>query len=100
MDEMKEHIERAKKIIEECKRYAIRPEKVEELKEGKTEVYLATITPYSRTYLNEVFKSRRNVNKKTLEEILEPMISESVKLNKMYNKHNIDYIIDYFFKEI
>lgn len=100
MDKMKEHIEKAKKIIEQCKSYTIRLEKVEELKEGKTEVYLSTITPYSRVYLNEVFKARRNINKEIIIKILEPIIAESVKLKTLYEKNGIDYMVNYFFKEI
>lgn len=100
MDEMQKHIEKAKRIIEKTKKYIIRSEKINELKEGKTEMYLATITPFCRGYLNEVFKARRNVDKDNAIKILQPIIAESVKLKTLYDKNGIDYMVNYFFKEI
>lgn len=100
MNAAKKYFNEAKKIIKENKRYMIQLEKVNELKEGKTEMYLSTITPYSRVYLNEVFKARRNIDKQNAIKILKPIIAESVKLKTLYEKKGIDYIVDYFFKEV
>lgn len=100
MNNSEKYFEEAKKIIDKNKRYMIKLDKVSELKEGKTDTYLATIVPYTRTYLNEVFKARRNVDKLTVEKILKPICNESVKLKNMYENNNLDYVIDYFFKEI
>lgn len=100
MNEVKKVFNDAKKIIDDNRRYIIISEKLLELKEGKTDVYLSTITPYTRQYLNEIFKGKRCPDKKTLIKILEPMISESVKLKEKYEKYGINKFINYFFKEI
>lgn len=100
MNNSEKYFKEAKKIIDKNKRYMIKLDKVSELKEGKTDTYLATIVPYTRTYLNEVFKARRNVDKSTIEKILNPICNESVKLTNMYQSNGLDYVIDYFFKEI
>lgn len=100
MDNSEKYFEKAKEIIDRNKRYIIKLDKVSELKEGKTDTYLATKIPYSRTYLNEVFKARRNVDKLIAEKILKPICDESVKIKKMYEENGMNYIIDYFFKEL
>lgn len=100
MNNATKYFQEAQKIIDKNKRYIIKSEKVYDLKEGKTDTYLATITPYTRSYLNEVFKGRRNIDKKTAEKILEPICKESVKLMNMNKEKGMDFVIDYFFKEI
>lgn len=100
MDEVNKRIKEAQKIIEQSKRYVINSEKLSELKEGKTETYLSTITKCTRAFLNDTFKGRRTVDKKSIIKILEPMISESVKLKNMFETNGMDCMINYFFKEI
>lgn len=100
MDNAQKYFQEAKKIIDKNKRYIIKSEKVYDLKEGKTDTYLSTIIPYTRTYLNEVFKARRNIDKTTAIKILEPICKESVKMKDMYEKNGMDYVINYFFKEL
>lgn len=100
MDKTKKYFKQAEEIIENNKRYIIDLSKTNELKEGKTDVYLSTIIPYTRQYLNEIFTGKRCSDKKTLSKILKPMIAESVKLKDKYEKDGLEKIIDYFFKEI
>lgn len=100
MDNSKKYFEEAKKIIQKHKRYIIKLDKVAELKEGKTKEYLATITPYTRVYISGILNGRTNIEKDTIIAFLKPLIKESVKLKEMYEKKGIDYIINYFFKEI
>lgn len=100
MDNSDKYFKDAQNIINKNKRYMINSQKVNDLKEGKSETYLSTKIPYSRMYLNEVFKGRRNVDRNTAQKILEPMCKESVKLKDMYDAHGIDYVINYFFIEL
>ena len=79
--------------------YTIREEKVSELKEGKTNVYIAKITNYSRQYLTYIFKGQIKINYEAVTDIIMPLANESMKLNMMIGNHGIDYVINYFFKE-
>ena len=100
MDNMKKAIDDAKKIIENNKKYIFREELLSELKEGKTDVYLSTITSYTRQYLSNIFKARIIIYKETAIKILKPIFAESVKLKEKYEKYGMDKMVDYFFREI
>ena len=80
--------------------YRIKSEKVEELKEGKTIVYLSKIIGYSRPYLNDVFTGKMLIEKEKVSKILLSISKESYKLNKKIAKNGVDITIDYFFKKI
>lgn len=79
--------------------YKIRQEKLEELREGKTNSYIAKITNYSRQYITYIFKQQMKINSATTIKLLMPLAKESIKLNKMLNKKGIEYMINYFFEE-
>lgn len=79
--------------------YTIKEEKLDELKEGKTNIYIAQKTKYSRQYITYIFKKQLKINEATAIKILMPLAKESVKLNKMLKDEGIDYMINYFFKE-
>jgi len=79
--------------------YSIRKEKLEELKEGKTNAYIAEITNYSRQYITYIFKNELKINIKAVINIIKPLANESIKLNKMLKEKGIDYMINYFFEE-
>ena len=80
--------------------YRIRLDKVEELKAGRTIVYLEGITGYTRQYLSEAFTGKRNLPEKSITKILIPICNESVKLKERLDKEGIEKIIDYFFQTI
>lgn len=100
MDNAEKYFKQAKEIINQNKKYIIRSERLYELKEGKTDVYLSTIIPYSRPHLNDIFTGKRNVDRNAIEKILKPIFAESVKLKEKYEKNGMDEMICYFFKEI
>lgn len=79
--------------------YSIRKEKLEELKEGKTNSYIAEITNYSRQYITYIFTNELKINIKAVINIVKPLANESIKLNKMLKEKGIDYMINYFFEE-
>ena len=79
--------------------YKIKKEKLDELREGKTNSYIAKITKYSRQYITYIFKQRMNINSATAIKLLMPLAKESIKLNNMLKEKGIDYMIDYFFEE-
>lgn len=100
MNNIEKVFDNARKIINDNKRFIIRPENLYELKEGKTDVYLSTITSYTRQYLCEIFKGKRCIDRKIASKILEPIFLESVKLKEKYEKYGMDTMIEHFFKEI
>ena len=79
--------------------YSIRKEKLEELKEGKTNTYIAEITNYSRQYITYILTNELKINIKAVINIIKPLANESIKLNKMLKEKGIDYMINYFFEE-
>lgn len=79
--------------------YKIRQEKLEELREGKTNSYIAKTTNYSRQYITYIFKQQIKINSATTIKLLMPLAKESIKLNKMLNEKGIEYMINYFFEE-
>ena len=100
MNDMKRAFKDAQKIIDNNKTFVIRQENLYELKEGKSDVYLSTITPYSRPYLCEIFKGKRFVDKKTISKLLIPIFAESVKLKEKYEKYGFDTMLEHFFREV
>lgn len=79
--------------------YTIRKEKLDELKEGKTNDYIANLTHYSRQYISYIFNKQIKINDATAIKIIMPLARESIKLNMMIGNHGIDYAINYFFEE-
>lgn len=79
--------------------YKIRQEKLDELREGKTNSYIAKTTNYSRQYITYIFKQKIKINSATTIKLLMPLAKESIKLNKMLKEKGIDYMINYFFEE-
>lgn len=80
--------------------YRIRKEKVDELKEGKTTVYLSGLTGYTRQYLTYIFKGALFITKPTAERLILSIAKESVKINEMVKDANsIEDVINYFFKK-
>lgn len=80
--------------------YRIRSENLEELKEGKTILYLSRLTGYARTYLNSIFTGKMLVEDQTAYKILKPICKESFKLNQKMEKYGMDAMISHFFKKI
>lgn len=79
--------------------YKIKKEKLDELREGKTNSYIAEKTKYSRQYITYIFKQQIKINSATAIKLLMPLAKESIKLNNMLKEKGIDYMIDYFFEE-
>jgi hypothetical protein len=100
MDNIQKILNDSAKIVIKNKRYIIRTDKVDELKEGKTNIYLSKITHYSRQYLCEIFTGKRIGDKKMIKNIIIPISKESVKIKEKYEEKGLDYLINYFFKEI
>lgn len=80
--------------------YRIKLNKLDELKEGKTNIYLESKIGYTRQYLSEIFTGKRIIDKETAVKILDPICSESVKLKDKLDKKGIDKVLKYFFEEI
>lgn len=80
--------------------YKIKTEKVQELKEGKSNVYISKITGYSRQYLSRLFNAKEKFTEKTVLNIFKSLAVESNKLNTMLMKNGTEKTIKYFFEEI
>lgn len=80
--------------------YRIKLENLDQLREGKTIVYLAKLVRCSRQYLNSVFTGKALIDKQKAIKILEPICKESYKLNLKLKEKGIDAMINYFFKKI
>ena len=80
--------------------YKIKQEKKKELLSGRTMVYIAEITGYTRVYINEVFLGARNIKEETVKKILEAICNDSVKLNQKLNKEGIEKVLKYFFEKV
>jgi len=85
--------------MKDTERFMIRPEKVDELKAGRTNIYLEDLIGFSRQYISEIFMGKRIIDRKAVKKILIPTCSEHVKLNAMLQK-DLDKTINYFFKKI
>ncbi len=79
--------------------YKIRQEKLEELREGKTNSYIAKTTNYSRQYITYIFRGQIKISPGTVINIIKPLANESIKLNRMLKEKGLDYMINYFFEE-
>lgn len=80
--------------------YRIRLENLDELREGKTVLYLSRLTHYARTYLNSIFTGKILIEEETAKKILIPILEESRKLNNKLEKEGIKAMINYFFEKI
>lgn len=80
--------------------YRIRKDRVNELKEGKTNVYLEKLTGYTKVYLSNVFRGATFIPKDTAEKIIRELATESIQLHERIEKSkNIEEVIEYFFKK-
>ena len=79
--------------------YTIREERIEELKEGRANSYIAKLTHYSRQYITYIFKSQIKINISTALKIINALAEESLKINKMLEEKGKFYVLEYFFKE-
>lgn len=86
--------------MEDTKRYAIKLNKAEELKAGRTNNYIAKLACFSRQYTSEIFVRKRLINKKTAEKIIKSVCNDVVSLKEKLNKEGIDKLIDYFFEKV
>lgn len=80
--------------------YRIRKDRLEELKEGKTTVHLASLIGYTRPYLTYAFKGTLFVTDYMAEKIIRGIAQESIRINKMVQEANdIHEVIEYFFEK-
>jgi len=80
--------------------YTIKQEKLNELKEGKMNSYIADLTHYSRQYITYIFKGQIHINLSTAIKIVSALATESIKLNKMINEQGKLPTVEYFFEEV
>ena len=80
--------------------YRIRLENLDELREGKTVLYLSRLTRYARPYLNSIFTGKILIEEETAKKILLPILKESRKLNEKLEKYGTETMIQHFFKKI
>lgn len=80
--------------------YKIRQERVDELKEGKKNTYIAELTNYSRQYLTYIFKGYQKINETAILNLIRPLIQQSTTLTKMYEENGLEYMINYFFEKV
>lgn len=80
--------------------YRIRQERVEELKEGRKNTYIADLTNYSRQYLTYIFRGNKEINESAILNLINPLIQQSTKLTKMYEENGLEYMINYFFEKV
>ena len=77
--------------------YRIKLDKVEELRNGRTNIYLAEITGFTREYISNIMTGKRNMTEKGLKRFLIPVCQEIVKLNEKLNNEGYEKIVEYFF---
>jgi hypothetical protein len=80
-------------------KFRLRKNKVADLKEGKTDVYLAPKIGRSRQYLSSVFNCTLSINKSLAIHILETMAKESIKLNKEIGNMGIEKVLFLYFEK-
>lgn len=80
--------------------YKIKTEKVQELKEGKSNVHISEITGYSRQYLSRLFNNKEYFTEKTILNILSSLAIESNRINTMLIKDGMKKTIEYFFEKV
>lgn len=80
--------------------YKIRKDRLEELKEGKSTVYLAKLIGYTRQYLTYIFRGTLFIGRDTAEKLITRLAKESLKINKMVQEaDDINEVIEYFFEK-
>lgn len=80
--------------------YRTRLENLDELREGKTIVYLAKLIQCPRQYLNSVFTGKILIDDQKAYTIIKSICKESYKLNQKLEKYGMDAMISHFFKKI
>lgn len=80
--------------------YRIRLENLDELREGKTIIYLAKLIHCSRPYLNSVFTGKNLIDDQKAYSIIQSICKESYKLNQKLEKYGMDAMISHFFKKV
>lgn len=77
--------------------YRIKLDKVEELRRGRTYIYLAELTGYTREYVSNIMTGKRNLTEKALERFLIPICEDSAKLKEALDTEPYEIIVKYFF---
>lgn len=85
------------KIKEDNKMYRIKLDKVDELKNGRSYMYLAKITGYTREYISNIFTGKRILEKRGLEKFLIPVCEEIVRLKIKLDNEGYEEVVKYFF---
>ena len=77
--------------------YRIKLDKVEELKSGRTNIYLSELTGFTREYVSNIMTGKRNMETRGLKRFLIPVCQEITKLNEKLNNEGYEKVVEYFF---
>lgn len=81
-------------------RYVIRQEKVDELKRGRNNFFIESLTTFSRQYISEIFLGKRILDDRALERFLVPICEEVTLLKKQLETDGLEKTKEYFFKKV
>lgn len=77
--------------------YRIKLYRVEELRRGRTYIYLAELTGYTREYISNIMTGKRNLEENGLRKFLIPICEDSAKLKEILETESFETIVKYFF---
>lgn len=77
--------------------YRIKLDKVQELRHGRTNIYLAELTGFTKEYVCHIMSGKRNMEARGLKRFLVPVCQEITSLNEMLNNEGYEKIVEYFF---
>ena len=77
--------------------YRIKLDKVKELRNGRTNIYISQITGYAREYVSNILTGKRNLEDNGVKKFLIPVCEDVTKLKERLDKEGLDKTIKYFF---
>lgn len=80
--------------------YRLKPDKRDELQEGRTVLYLSKICKYSRQYLTDVFNSKIDITRECAINIIKGTAENSLNIAIRLNKTGINDTLNYFFEKV
>lgn len=80
--------------------YRIKEERRKELQDGRTLLYIADLSGYSRQYITYVFNGKMLATKESAIKILRSIADNSLSLTIRINQQGIDEVLNYFFEKM
>lgn len=80
--------------------YRLKPDKRDELQEGRTILYLAKICKYSRQYMTDVFNQKVDATRECAVNILKGSAENSLNIAVRINTKGMNNALEYFFEKV